>query len=575
MAGADGEWLRNNESLWISASIVAGQEISQATSSSDMDSPEHPMPIIKASDLGQRVASQEGDRIFLGAVSVLDGANIRSGPSLEHDVVSPVSFGSLIAWVAMSVDREWLYLQNGHWISADLVSESEVYRITNTDEAKGPVDGIPVIDISQEQIGQSHGPGYLATVISESGAGIRSGPGFEYELVDTKPLSQEVIYLAQSNNGEWLLLEDGNWIYALHVSTQGFEGTPPTVGVAEVPVEDLDSSSKELKKQEARVASFDLPDLRQRTLAWVNRVRKLQNNSPVRLGDNQAAQNHSTEMIQQRYLSLWNMAGHSAEMQYTLGGGEGYSEGTIAYNGFFVNTECVSAGPAVLLFQALALLKNKSNLNQPEHTTVNVEISYDCRALAVVLLFEGEYVAYQKPLTIQEGQLAMEGRLLNGAKLPWLGLGAVEGIRIDYLPLPRPSTRGQLFRAGAGCPGIPVAGILIRLPLVFSTKELEKGSEWERANCLYPYDVDPQSEPPLTEYEAGQLALANLESDYVLHSVPVIVPDIWKIKKDKFTIQADVTQVLANHGPGVYMINLRGEVDGASVVISQYAISVE
>ena len=133
----------------------------------------------------------------------------------------------------------------------------------------------------------------------------------------------------------------------------------------------------------------------------------------------------------------------------------------------------------------------------------------------MVLLFEGEYVAYQKPPTIQEGQLAMEGRLLNGAKLPWLGLGAVEGIRIDYLPLPRPSTRGQLFRAGAGCPGIPVAGILIRLPLVFSTKELEKGSEWERANCLYPYDVDPQSEPPLTEYEAGQLALANLESDYV------------------------------------------------------------
>ena len=56
------------------------------------------MPIIKASDLGQKVAFQEEDRIFLGAVSVRDGANIRSGPGQEHEIVPPVSFGSLIAW---------------------------------------------------------------------------------------------------------------------------------------------------------------------------------------------------------------------------------------------------------------------------------------------------------------------------------------------------------------------------------------------------------------------------------------------------------------------------------------------
>ena len=224
MVSADGEWLRINEDLWISASIVAGQEISETPSPAYGDHPEHPVPIIKASDLDQRVATQEGDKIFLGAVSVRDGANIRSGPGLEHEIVSPVSFGSLVAWVAISEDREWLYLQHGHWIFADLVSESKVYRIINTDEAIGPVDGIPVIDISQEQVGQTKGPGYIAAVISESGAGIRSGPGFEYALVATIPLGQEVVYLAQSENGEWLLLEDGNhWISAFQVSTQGFD----------------------------------------------------------------------------------------------------------------------------------------------------------------------------------------------------------------------------------------------------------------------------------------------------------------------------------------------------------------
>ena len=70
MPSEDGTWLRIDEGLWFSASIVAGQEISKTPFSAYGDSPEHPMPIIKASDLGQKVAFQEEDRIFLGAVSV-------------------------------------------------------------------------------------------------------------------------------------------------------------------------------------------------------------------------------------------------------------------------------------------------------------------------------------------------------------------------------------------------------------------------------------------------------------------------------------------------------------------------
>ena len=218
------------------------------------------MPVIRASDLGEILAIQEGDRIFLGSVLVRDGANIRSGTGLEHEKVSAVSFGSLIAWVAMSEDREWLYLQHGHWISADLVSESKVYRIINTDEAIGPVDGIPVIDISQEQVGQTKGPGYIAAVISESGAGTRSEPGFEYALVATIPLGQEVVYLARSENGEWLLLEDGNWISASQVPIQGFDATY----VARVQEEtSVPSSAEGLEMEEDAEPSMEMLALRQ------------------------------------------------------------------------------------------------------------------------------------------------------------------------------------------------------------------------------------------------------------------------------------------------------------------------
>ena len=578
MVSADREWLRIDEGLWIYASIVAGQEISQTPFPAYGDSPEHPVPIIKASDLGQRVATQEGDKIFLGAVSVRAGANIRSGPGLEHEIVSPVSFGSLIAWVAMNADREWLYLQHGHWISADLVSESKVYRIINLDEAIGPVGDVTVTEISQEQISQTQGTGYIATVISESGADIRSGPGFEYALVATIPLGHALVYRDQSENGEWLLLEDGNWISALQISNQGFDGTPATVVKAEVHAEDLEAPAMKLEKQVALDPSFDLPALRQQALAYVNEARILQGLSPVRLGENQAAQKRTAEMIQQRYLSTWNTAGHTASTLYTLEGGEGYSEGSATYIGHYVNTECIAREPADLLLEALDVLfrppLGRESILRPEHTTVNIGISYDCRALALAIDLEGKYVTYLFPPTIQEGQLFMEGSLLNGATLLWMGL--VHGIRIDYLPLPGPLTRGQLFRANNECLGIPVAAVMLRMPLLTYYEDLEEGFQW-MGSCVFPHNVDPQSEPPLSEEEARQLinAAADFEGVSEVHSGPAILPDIWKVENGSFTIQADVTQVLADHGSGVYMINLLGEVDGVPVAISRYAIFVE
>ena len=82
--------------------------------------------------------------------------------------------------------------------------------------------------------------------------------------------------MAQSKNGEWLLLEDGNhWISAFQVSTQGFDGTPAILAKAAVPAEDLESPSMELEKQEALDPSFDLPALRQQDFAYVNEAQSL------------------------------------------------------------------------------------------------------------------------------------------------------------------------------------------------------------------------------------------------------------------------------------------------------------
>ena len=478
----------------------------------------------------------------------------------------------------MSQDRAWLYLQNGHWISADLVSESEVYRTINIEKVMGPAAGIPVIDTSQEQIGQSLGPSRLATVISETGAGIRSGPGLMDELVAAKSLGQKVAYVAQSKNGDWLLLEDGNWIAAYQVSTEGSDGTDK-IGVSggySVP-----SIAEGAEFGEASGLSIVQSALRQQAFQYVNEVKTWKGLTPVRFGKNPFAQIRSDEVIEHRTLSPWTMAGLTPAMLYTLEGGEGYREYSTTHLGYFETTDCIRGrDPANFLHTMLVFLEDnplhQEKLQRPEHTTVNVGLSFNCRAMALVLEFEGEYVRYLNPPTIQEGQLTMDGRLLNGANMIWIGEDV--GIWIHYLPPPVPLTRGQMFRGGAECLGIPVAAVMTQRPIYSTNEDIEEGFERSAPRCLPPYAFDPQSEPPQNEREARQLLndAANTfhESDPEAHFGPMILPDIWQVHRDRFAIQADVSSILAEHGPGVYTINLVGSVDGTSIFISEYAIFV-
>ena len=107
----------------------------------------------------------------------------------------------------------------------------------------------------------------------------------------------------------------------------------------------------------------------------------------------------------------------------------------------------------------------------------------------------------------------------------------------------------------------------------------KKGFETSTRGYQPPYAFDAQSEPPQNEEEAAQLlrAVFNVPLDHILetHSGPIIIPEIWKVNQNRFTVQADVSSILAEHGPGVYMINLVGSVNSTSMDISKYAIFVD
>ena len=269
-------------------------------------------------------------------------------------------------------------------------------------------------------------------------------------------------------------------------------------------------------------------------------------------------------------------------MLYTLAGGEGYREVSAAHMGNLERIDCIlEQDRAYYLDMALSVLeykpRHREKIQRPEHTTVNVGIAFDCRAMAVVLELEGEYVSYLDQPTIQEGQLTMEGRLLNGAKMVWIGDDV--GIWINYLPPPVPLTRGQLFRGVGECLGIPVAAIMTQRPLISFNKDTAERFEKSSPRCLPPYAFDPKSEPPQNEEEARHLlaTAANTipESELETHFGPMILPDTWQVHEGRFVVQADVSSILAEHGPGVFMVNLLGSVNDTLIKISEYAIFVD
>ena len=54
--------------------------------------------------------------------------------------------------------------------------------------------------------------------------------------------------------------------------------------------------------------------------------------------------------------------------------------------------------------------------------------------------------------------------------------------------------------------------------------------------------------------------------------VPWITANTWSVGIDHFSVQADISQVIAHHGDGVYTILVWGNIDRERVPISQYSI---
>ncbi len=120
-------------------------------------------------------------------------------------------------------------------------------------------------------------------------------------------------------------------------------------------------------------------------------------------------------------------------------------------------------------------------------------------------------------------------------------------------------------------------------PIAVFKHLLTSGSFWAEdeftktySSCPDPYDVPPDAPPPQSHDEAHEFwkqaydASQNQAEQAI--TVPWLTARKWEAQGANFSVTANVSGLLAEHGPGVYTLLLWGELGGENVPVSQYSI---
>ena len=131
---------------------------------------------------------------------------------------------------------------------------------------------------------------------------------------------------------------------------------------------------------------------------------------------------------------------------------------------------------------------------------------------------------------------------------------------INYDPPPHDLTRGQVSRTYCYDSGQPVA--FLRRPLSSGVRYSSDAASVVTEFCPDPYDISPDAFAPSsptiahTHWQDAYSKSQRLGSSRI--SVPTITASKWRVSRDGFSIEADLSSILDTYGPGVYTVSLWG-----------------
>ena len=319
-------------------------------------------------------------------------------------------------------------------------------------------------------------------------------------------------------------------------------------------------------------------DLKRYMLGLINEERARAGAGPVVLGDNIAAQLHAESALVNCFSGHWGVDGLKPYMRYSLAGGyQSNGENALGTDYCIITTDGYRAIGSISqkIRDGMKFWMDspghRRNILDPWHKKVNIGLAWDRYNFIAYQHFEGDYVEYDRLPAIENGILTMSGTVKNGA-----GFASERdlGLQVYYDQPPYTLTHGQVSRTYCYDSGLLIAAL--REPLTGNWYYDEHEFTWTHEKCPDPYEVPADAPAPRSHDEANAFWEATYRASQLLPGMPIIVPWItaleWRTSADAFSVRADLSGVLTEHGDGVYSIIVWGVIAGERGVISEYSI---
>ncbi|MYC08217.1 MAG: hypothetical protein F4X57_13770 [Chloroflexi bacterium] len=321
-------------------------------------------------------------------------------------------------------------------------------------------------------------------------------------------------------------------------------------------------------------------------LEMINEQRRLAAVSPLRLGHNEAAQLHAEAMRDDCFVSHWDTDGLKPYMRYSLEGGYQYNAENVGgfYDcGPFDPYEDVEATLEAYVLGFMDSEGHRETMLDPLYRKVSIGIATN-RGIWVVQHFEGEYIEFDELPSLDGGILSMSGHVKEGAQMD-----EDVGVMIEYDPPVRELTIEQLEQTQCYNPGLPVAIVLknpfdeydlddpdVRVEIYEMLASLED-SPIPHEECRDPYKMDladsySRSDGSESRFGLGQPDEISEREVYV----SFMLAEEWSITNfGEFSMRADIGNVMADYGSGVYTVTIVATIAGELSPISVYAVFVD
>ena len=315
-------------------------------------------------------------------------------------------------------------------------------------------------------------------------------------------------------------------------------------------------------------ADSGLPQWRQYMLALINAARQEAGLSPVALGSNDAAQQHAAAMLEHNFVGHWSQDGLPPYARYTRAGGVNYvrenTAGSVLQEGLTYRAHTPQESIDSLHQGFMRSPRHRENILNPWHKQVNLGIACSDFSCSVAQHFAGDYVEFSAEPVIspENNALSFAGSLKDGFTM--------ESVQVWYDRPPHPLTLGQLDVTHSYNEGERPATFLLKpapAGCFYSAAALAPAPfRWDAATN--PYDVPPeqsrtlstiQLRPPL--YPKSRL-------------VPWTQTERWQVEGADFAVAADLSETLAEFGPGIYTVYILGRKDGEKIALTNYSIFV-